>query len=81
MAKGSNGNHSLNFRVKESKVQFKSVGRNLSAVTVKKDNFQVNFKLMDSRISTHRGCQACTKRPMTGQYSQKYRRKNNFQNP
>jgi hypothetical protein len=36
---------------------------------------------MDSRMSTHRGCQACNRRPSTGEYSQKYRRKNNFINP
>lgn len=45
-------------------------------MTVKnpKNNFQVNFKLMESNISTHRGCQACNKRPSTGEYLQKYKR-------
>lgn len=75
----SSVNNSLNFRVKESKIQYKSVGRNLSAATVKKDNFQMNFRI-DSRVSTHRGCQACIKRPATGEYSQKFRRKTHFQN-
>lgn len=62
-------------------MKYKSFDRRNSAATVKKDNFQVNFKLVDSSMSTHRGCMACRMRPSTGTGNnshQKYHRRKNF---
>jgi len=71
MASGSGS-----FRVKTAKTLGKN-NRKLSAVETKKDNFQVNFRLLDSRSSSHhRNCQACARRACTTVASQQKLRRN-----
>jgi PBP1b-binding outer membrane lipoprotein LpoB len=75
--------HSGSFRVKTAKHVSRVVANNrkLSAVETKKDNFQVNFRLVDSKSSHHRNCQACCRRASTVASSHKLRRGQKYLNP
>lgn len=76
--------HSGSFRVKTAKNVSRVVAANnrkLSAVQTKKDNFQVNFRLIDSRSSHHRNCQACCRRASTVASNQRLRKNQKYLNP
>ena len=57
------GQH-LNIETISSTPQFSGCGNHMLARILIHITF--NFKIMESRLSTHRGCQACNRRPSVG---------------